>query len=340
MDRRDGKRPANAHCLQAREYRRNIPFERVLRSDSRKRPYHSRQRHELRTVIHWGQRKLLMSEIEFLHADAQTSPLQKTCVVIYAGAAPGTHVKCLSRLFPDHIFVLVDPAPFSVVPDGVKIITKNAMFSDELAIALRGKHVGDHVLFISDVRSADYELQSAEENEQRIKIDMEAQAQWHRTLRPFKSMLKFRLPYTPGTTRYLDGEIFLPVWGPISTTECRLVVDTDAGERDYDHTVQEQQMFYFNTVTRPAMYAHDVSGHGIDHCYDCMAEICILKSILGGSASNKAVAALSARISSDLSRERTLESPNPDPAQRKLVIRKNQWVNNRPAYDLEDDSAA
>ncbi len=49
---------------------------------------------------------------------------------------------------------------------------------------------------------------------------------------------------------------------------------------EYDHTKYEEQMFYFNTVTRPALYQHDVQGEGIDHCYDCRAEVHILSSYL------------------------------------------------------------
>ena len=57
---------------------------------------------------HWGQRKLLFSEIEFLTLYGH---LAKT--VVYAGAAPGTHINYLSKeLFPEHKWVLVDPAPF------------------------------------------------------------------------------------------------------------------------------------------------------------------------------------------------------------------------------------
>jgi hypothetical protein len=33
-------------------------------------------------------------------------------------------------------------------------------------------------------------------------------------MRPFKSMLKFRLPWDEPATRYLDGHVFLPIWGP------------------------------------------------------------------------------------------------------------------------------
>lgn len=83
--------------------------DRLLDDFTRRLPYRSTMEYA-KTVNHWGQRKLLLSEIEFLteHANEHT-------IVIYAGAAPGTHIQYLSReLFPKIKFVLVDPSPFSI----------------------------------------------------------------------------------------------------------------------------------------------------------------------------------------------------------------------------------
>jgi cap2 methyltransferase len=236
-------------------------------------------------------------------------------------------------MFPEHRFVLVDPAPFTVQADGRHIIIKQCMFSDELANELKEEYAGERLLFVSDVRSTNPD-RSQEENAERIKMDMEAQASWHTIMQPQKSMLKFRLPFTAGTTSYLRGEIFLPVWGPQETTECRLVVDTDAVYVDYDHTEHEQRMFYFNTVTRPALYNHGVRGCGIDGCYDCTAEVGILSAYLGPHATTLAIAGLSADISNSIAHgRRTLASPNVDPDVRRRVIRRNQWVGGRPTYE-------
>ena len=102
----------NPHAQQASHPITNIPFARTLESDAPKKPYRRRADEE-KTAIHWGQRKLLMSEIEFL---LSTLPKSQQCVVVYAGAAPGTHVRILADMFPSHLFVLVDPAPFTVRP--------------------------------------------------------------------------------------------------------------------------------------------------------------------------------------------------------------------------------
>jgi hypothetical protein len=164
---------------------------------------------------------------------------------------------------------------------------------------------------------------------------------WHQIMRPRQSMLKFRLPWEPGRTPYLKGEILLPVWGPVTTTESRLLVAGDAPIVDYDHREYEERMFAFNTLTRASLYPHDVrEGEGIDHCYDCKAEVTILGDYLAKwervrqDDLPRRVAQLSRRISKSLSSSRTLADPNSDPDERTLGIRQRQWVGGKPPYLL------
>ncbi|EGD80335.1 hypothetical protein PTSG_10588 [Salpingoeca rosetta] len=152
-------------------------------------------------------------------------------------------------------------------------------------------------------------------------------------------MLKFRLSWKPGKTEYLDGDIYLPVWGPITTTEARLMV-TGHDRRIYDNQQYEEQMFYFNTTARVSRYDHGVRTEGIDYCYDCKAEIEILREYLikvcGASPDDSA--SLDARIGAmthEISRGiggRTLRDANADPGQRKQSIMQKQWIDGRPAY--------
>lgn len=325
---------SNPHSAQSKNPITGIPFARTLSHDAPRQQYRRRTDEE-KSTVHWGQRKLLMSEIEFLLLTLMTHRKQRT-VVVYAGAAPGTHVRVLADMFPSHAFILVDPAPFTVRPEKGRIVIHQTMFTDQLARELHDSLQDACVLFVSDVRSCDPDLHSEEIHTERVKADMQAQARWHAILKPFKSMLKFRLPYTPGCTEYLRGEIYLPVWGPSSTTECRLIVDTDAGTQLYDHTAHEEKMFHFNTVTRPALYPHSVRGGcGIDHCYDCTAEIGILSAYLRAMRMDtSSVAQLSALISSSISAERTLAHKNPERAQKLSIIRKHQWgKDGRPSYE-------
>jgi len=48
---------------------------------------------------------------------------------------------------------------------------------------------------------------------------------------PLGSLLKFRLPWADGVTEYLAGAVALPVWGPPTTTESRLIVPSPALSR-------------------------------------------------------------------------------------------------------------
>lgn len=240
--------------------------ERFLARDAPRAKYYERPEHE-KTVIHWGQRKLLMSEIEFL-----TDYSEKGDVVLYAGAAPGTHTNFLADLFPDIKFVLVDPADFICAPIKDRIEIRQEYFTDDIAEEFSKKQYNGRVLFISDIRRD-------AKSDKMIQEDMDMQSRWHKMIKPKKTMLKFRLSWKPGTTKYLDGKIYLPVWGPQSTTEARLVPDGD-DERDYDNTEYEEQMFYFNTVTRVTYYPHDVDAPGYDSCFDCASEVLILKEYL------------------------------------------------------------
>ena len=105
----------------------------------------------------------------------------------------------------------------------------------------------------------------------------------------------------------------------------------------------EEQLFFFNTVTRPALYEHDVTeGEGIDHCYDCRAEVHILSSyleIFEAVPKDKLameVSSMSKTISEQIANGRTLKDDNPDPADRRRIIRNNQWINEMPAYESFD----
>jgi hypothetical protein len=185
----------NPHCLQAvlngsrQQLERDLPFARQLLPDSPALPYH-RRRNESKTVIHWGQRKLLLSEMEFLNMHGHLSNL-----VVYAGAAPGTHLNYLIDAFPDHRFVCVDPARFSIRPNA-RVELRNELFTDEMAREFERARC----LFVCDIRSADSSADNADDVEVHVEEDMMAQQQWHKLMRPVKSLLKFRLPWNPGAT--------------------------------------------------------------------------------------------------------------------------------------------
>lgn len=356
------------HCAQVFDERNEIlgytcatdlVFDRTLRPSDPRRAYQPRKDWEVVSVCHWGQRKLLLSEIEFL---CRSMAFGERVTMVYAGAAPGSHLEILYRMFPSVEFVLVDPAPFSKrlakLTDRMDI--RNEMMTPILAQELHRDH-GDtgNLLFVSDIRAADYELIGGEETEDQVRRDMDDQMAWHKILQPRRSLLKFRLPWaTPenagSTTRYLDGDLLLPVWGPVRTTESRLLTrlgDSGAELVSYDNSKYEEQMSHFNTHTRVAVYPHPVEGEHVDgdslcHCFDCCSEVGILREYerwraagsegkrLSGEEEATRVSERSRAITARFGPNRTLASPNPEPKALRERIKKQQYdENNRPAYE-------
>jgi hypothetical protein len=92
----------------------------------------------------------------------------------------------------------------------------------------------------------------------------------------------------------------------------------------YDNARYESQMFYFNTRTRVTYFPHNVQSHDICHCYDCSAEIYILKQYLirdkqllfsDYDTLNRKVSELSKKISQFCTPHgrRDLNTPQPKP---------------------------
>merc|ERR1711971_771453 len=168
-------------------------------------------------------------------------------------------------------------------------------FTDAVAqkLSARAAAAGQKLILISDIRTADWLRDDPEEHDGLILRDMQRQRHWVEIMRPECALLKFRLPYSAGQTEYLAGELRLPVWGPQTTTECRLVVRRSAFGPEfptqfYDHSVLSEQLFYFNTVARVSIHprimqvADDceelrmesaLRSVGLDRCFDCSREV-------------------------------------------------------------------
>jgi cap2 methyltransferase len=316
----------------------DIEFSRRLAPDAPRQKYRRRQG-ELKTVIHWGQRKLLLSEIEFL-----TMYGVPGATVVYAGAAPGTHTSYIVDLFPELQFVLVDPASFSdKLTEGPRCVLRQELFTDDLA---REFEKNGNVLFVCDIRSSDRSLMNDNEIEDTIMKDMQAQQKWHDIIKPIKSMLKFRLPWTGGKTEYLAGDVYIQAFGPITTTETRLIPHGHDRVM-WDNQKYEEQMFHFNTVTRVARYPHHMPvgspGYGLDYCYDCRSEVAILLQYLHKTQpelqdeqQQQRFCEMTCRCNRESAPDRTLMDANSDPEERNIGIRRLQWINGKPAYHTDN----
>lgn len=260
------------------------PFKRELSFDDPKLPYRS-SKGQLRISLHHGQRKLLLSEIEFLTLFGRLSKN-----IVYAGAAPGFHIPLLAKLFSKHTFYLYDPARFGITATA-NIHIFQEYFTNEIASQL-AESLPD-LLFICDIRRPDDDPHKFEEN---VLEDMTMQMHWTQIMRPMKSMLKFRFPYHLTEIEYLDGRLFYQAWAPVKSGETRLVVDRDADVVTYSLKEYEDIIYRFNTVTRQQVFAvgSDVLKHtkrprGFDGCYDCSAEVWILSRYLKTSDPEKII---------------------------------------------------
>jgi hypothetical protein len=263
----------------------------------RRRPF------ELKGVIHWGQLKLMLSEIQFLSEHGHFSN-----TIVYAGAAPGTHIKFLSKMFPKHKFILWDPRAFNVT--GPMIETHEEYFTDEVAKT----YANQDILFISDIRTGDSKDEKCD-FEGRVRIDMEWQMNWHKIIRPAMAMYKFRLPYASGKTKYMDGTLQMQVFAPTSTTELRLIVPQDMRTKIYDNDEVEEQMYYFNYFTRPKWFGQPLRCCHLDGCWDCTAMMEIIKKYLSNvkHISNPSYKILSAYVKEILATCSTVNRLNTPP---------------------------
>jgi SAM-dependent methyltransferase len=266
---------------------------RILPNKMHRKKYHRRTK-EVKNVLHWGQRKLLLSEIEFLTTFTKNINTDKKIYVIYAGAAPGTHILYLSNLFPMIYFELYDPRDFSrnlnsqEFGDTNNINTHVQYFTDEIANKWKSNdHLDKLILFISDIRTGDTETMDSDEVEERVIIDNQMQMNWYNIIKPKLSMFKFRLPYnSDNKTENLDGDIYLQAYAPATSTETRLIVGENAKLKLYDDREFEEQLFYFNNYERVCDFnnllfdTHINKKYGIKNNYDGASEIYILEKYL------------------------------------------------------------
>lgn len=259
----------------------------LLKEIDPEEPYRRRKDDE-KTSISWGQRKLLLTLVSFLSNHLNKNV--KNPVFVYAGAAPGINIGIASKLFPQITWHLYDPAKFKLKTDlDKKIIVYQKRFTDETAKYWGQKQQKNgNIYFISDIRTADYtKTKDLNDNEKQILQDMELQKRWVEIIRPCKSHLKFRLPYTipnlPNEVNYFDGIIYKQSFAPQTTTETRLVLTSpNFNYKTYSCEKYQSQMFYHNTVIRENnKYQNDfMDPPELLDDYDCCCEISIWKDYL------------------------------------------------------------
>ena len=196
------------------------------------------------------------------------------------GAAPGNHINILSKMFPNVLFILFDPAKFSISPTP-NIIIRQEMFTDEIADLYKNYKV----MLISDIRESandpdEFERQVAQNNTQ--------QRRWVEIMKPYSSMLKFRLPFYKGTTQYFRGNIKFQAFPPKTSAETRLIILPGSSNKEiieYSHTKHEEIMFYFNLNYRNRSFLDYNEIFGVN--YDTLRTFNILKNYIYSFGLNK-----------------------------------------------------
>lgn len=241
-------------------------------------------------ALHWGQRKLLLTETAFLTHHAQAGD-----TVLYVGAAPGEHIILLAcSLFPHLKFHCVDPRPmaFSSAPAGdpapaagarqglhsplpANVTQECGYFTAEAA----GVWQGRAQLLLSDLRNT--------QDEQGVQSDMQLQEIIVRTVQPRAALLKFRLPWGSGSTQYLPGQVHMQPYAQGRSTETRLWVTEHQDTQEWDHEEYEDRLFWFNTELRSAFRvgpgaAASLQG-GVPASWDGWAELAIWEAYLRSS---------------------------------------------------------
>ena len=124
-------------------------FTRCITDSSPEIHYTSRV-HDFKRNLHWGQLKLMLTEIEYLTIVMKQYKDKRPIYFVYAGAAPGHHIKFLSDMFDKVHFELYDPNKF-VVKNDAMIKTHVEYFTDDVARHW-AKQKDKFVIFCSDIR--------------------------------------------------------------------------------------------------------------------------------------------------------------------------------------------
>jgi hypothetical protein len=268
---------------------------------------------DFQSRCHWGQKKLVLSEIQFLTKVCQklNTKSLKDYAVVYVGAAHGFHFPILYNLFPELIWILYDPGKFSkeahMHPEKQKVKIFNQFFTDDTIDHARQNAENRKILFISDIRLTP--------NEEAVMKDMISQAKWGTELGADYMLLKYKPPYEDENTKqfktntiddlqlnpkyiknpelkaddktflYLKGDVYIQLFAHIHSVELRLMVEKVNGKYELE-TINygeiEKKMFYFNTNLRTSWstenydFLHYIPGY--DSSIECVMEYLIIKN--------------------------------------------------------------
>lgn len=218
--------------------------------------------------VPFGQLKCLMEVLQFLNLYYNPSE-HKKAKLLYIGAALGTNIAVLAKLYPILKFHLFDSSKFNMnvlnLPN-IKIYNKLFDEKDEkewTAIAVKRP-----VFLVSDIRNMSYDptvinkefnAEASLANENLVWQDMLLQQHWVETIKPEQACLKCRIPYHFTYAKqteypYFEGTVYRQVWQRVISTETRLVPNKPINGVytmiNYDARTYEDLCFHHNMYTR------------------------------------------------------------------------------------------
>lgn len=210
--------------------------------------------------LKWGQRKLLITEIDFLTRYYDDYRKGEKKYLLYVGASPGIHINYLNFMFPDINYILYDKAE-SLVDKMDNVVFHRKYFDDNEA----KKYAGMNLFFICDIRtltigkhlkkmrtldeSSDEFIQNEEKTSEIVFDDMKSQKVWCDIMKPIQSHLKFRVSWSHPVTEYYDGDVYFQPWTGNGSIEMRIVPKLNT-LRVWNNKTIEEVCFYYNIHTR------------------------------------------------------------------------------------------
>ena len=201
-------------------------------------------------TVKYGQGKLFFSELQFfnLYYDPK---IHKRPICLYIGAALGTHIATLAKMYPMFEYHLYDPQEFNMevlkehigdeidIENGKNIKIYQKLFEDkDMKKWKKQQEEGSNIFFVVDIRNLNYErIENVDKNQDKFRKneklvmdDMLLQQKWYQTIKPTKALLKMRLPYYEKFLtsneieyEYLDGIVYRQQFSSQTSSETRFV---------------------------------------------------------------------------------------------------------------------
>lgn len=225
----------------------------------------------LKNLQVWGQLKSLVNELQFLNTSWSDATISKP-VMLYIGAAPGTHLVPLIELYPWFEWYLydeknIDPRilELNISSQGGKIVFQKRLFSESDVEYWRNyQDENKNVFIICDVRNPDYrsDLQ-ASIKEEMIDRDLKFQKELINKINPVKALCRVRLPSVSDSSKhyeFLDGAAYRYAFDDLDSNSFGLVVTDNETTRYWNVKQMKEATEYHNTVIRKQYFIFSEGG--------------------------------------------------------------------------------